>query len=243
MKQAMRARSVCAGIGAVLVVSLCLACEGQVQVSSGPSGPTVQETVGEVTGLDHPEVDLPPSSRGVKRLTVDQLRASVGILGGSAANGKSVQWTIEYQGKTYNALDDGILGFTLGKPDYIQITEEITEPNALYLKFMDDMARYVCDEMMSADDLKPQPQRALTRFVVEPEDLEDGPAIDENLRYLALRFLAERIPADAPDDPRLVDLKALFIAGSQAADGAPSGAMGWMTVCVGMLTSPEFHLY
>ena len=113
------------------------------------------------------------------------------------------------------------------------------------LKFMDDMARDVCLKMITSDQSKETPEeRSLTPFMTNPFDLSDLEGLRANLRYLSLRFHGERIPDDAPDDPRLRALEDLFFAGSaDPIDEFPPGLTGWATVCVGMLSAPEFHLY
>ena len=69
-------------------------------------------------------------------------------------------------------------------------------------------------------------QRFFTRFET----------VDENLRYLLLRFTGIE-GADA--DAYVTRLKAAYEEGSQSA----VSLSGYQTVCVALFTSPEFLLY
>jgi len=137
---------------------------------------------------------------------------------------------------------------TLGVPDYVTSVEENLEATPLYLKFMGDMARDACNRGVTADAAQPDAtQRAVLRFV-EPMDtvLSSPSKVDENLRYLRLSFLGLR--AASADDPAVVQLRGLFddAVKAAAAGNTPTRAHvleGWRTVCVALITSPEFHLY
>jgi hypothetical protein len=133
-----------------------------------------------------------------------------------------------------------MLAKTLGKPDYITTTSEPAEPTALYVKFMDDMARNVCDQIIAADATKANAEdRTLLRFV-DLLEYEDAASINTNLRYLKLRFHAEKV-ADT-DDATVAPLKKVFDTAAAEAKGQPARG-GWRAVCVALFLSPEFHLY
>jgi hypothetical protein len=188
--------------------------------------------------VDHPPLELPPESRSTKRLSVDMLEASLPIVAGVDTTGAPITWTIKAAGNTQvPALADTALGRTLGRPDYAQTTEEPALPTPLYAKFMDDLARDVCAKMVAADAAVGESgTRTLTRFA-SLTDATDLTAIRANLRYLSLRLLGQKV-ADGDDDT-VVPLLTLF----QAAAGADDGTAGWTAVCVGLLTSPAFHIY
>lgn len=215
------------------------------QTTSSPSGttPTATATVtelGDAAPLDHPPIEAPPASRSVKRLSVDQLAAALPVVAGDDANGLPITWRLKVGQKTVEALSDQALAPTLGKPDWIQVTEEGLQPSSLYLKFADDMARDVCEQAIKEDVTRDDPaSRALTRFA-DPRDTTDRPAIRANLRYLKLRFLGVKV--DATDDTATADLEAVFDRASAAAQNNP-GPTGWHAVCVALLTDPAFHLY
>lgn len=198
---------------------------GHVGVESEPAGP-----------FDHPPVDIPPRSRGTRRLSVDMLEGSVPVVAGARADGTPIQWTRTVKGRAVSRFELGEYGAALGRPDYRTTTEEPIEPNALYAKFMDDMARDVCGQMITADAARPEgAEGSLARFA--PLDEAGTPAqIGENLRYLKLRFLGQH-SADG-DDAAVADLRAVYDA---AAVDAPRE--GWRAVCVALFDSPAFHVY
>lgn len=183
----------------------------------------------DATDGDHPPLDGPPASRGVTRLSTEQLRLSLPIVAGTTASGAPIGWTLPGNKSDVDALGDDGLAATLGKPDYVQVMTEDLSPSSLYVKLMDDMARDVCAKMGAADAVRQGEDRVLTRFVSA-----DAASIAVNLRYLKLRFLGERV---ADDDP-VSDLAAVYEAASKKSDSE-----GWAAVCVALLTAPAFHLY
>lgn len=207
---------------------------------AAPDALPTATTTNEGPGLpvDHPPIELPPESRSTKRLTVDMLEASLPVIAGVDGAGAPITWTIKGGGNTQlAALGDNALGKTLGRPDYAQTTDEPALPTPLYAKFMDDMARDVCTKMVAADVAAGESgARTLTRFA-SLSDATDLTAIRTNLRYLSLRFLGQKVADN--DEDTVAPLLALF----QAAAGATDGKAGWTAVCVGLLTSPAFHIY
>lgn len=203
------------------------------------------ETIGDGSGIAHPEVELPPPSRSMKRLTVDMLTDSQSVVAGEDADGTPIRWTVKVGPQEYDALHPSVLGGTLGKPDWKEVTEEGAVPTALYSKFMDDMARDVCEKMATADL---QRTDASERTLIRESGLDetadgvgaDDSALRANARYLLLRFLAQRVDTD---DQAVTDLVDLFHAGADAATAGQPAAEGWFTVCVALMTSPAFHLY
>jgi hypothetical protein len=217
----------------LLSAALTLACDETPRVAE-PQEATA-EPAGPGLPVDHPPVELAPASLGPKRLTVDMLQASLPVVAGTGADGRPITWTITRAGREVEALSSEGLGRSLGRPDYVQITEEAALPTPLYAKFVDDMARDVCAKMVRAD-LATSGTRSLVRFASLEAPAERA-AVEENLRYLMLRFLGQKV---APDDGAAVaDLLTLF----ETAGGSADPQAGWTAVCVGLLTSPGFHLY
>jgi hypothetical protein len=142
--------------------------------------------------FDHPAIELPPTSRGIKRLTVQQLRGAIDAIAGPDGS-----WTVKVDGQEIDVLSPQALARTLGEPDYIAVTHEAAEPTALYAKFMTDMARDVCAKLDAADDLRV------------------GENAVENLARLKLRMLGERV-ADG-DAEAVADLVAVLDAGGYTA--------------------------
>lgn len=211
--------------------------------SESPNGGIDASPAGEGSLEDDQAATL-TQARGTRRLSVDQLEATLPVIAGSDQNGASITWTYSVRGTPLAATDDRALGKTLGRPDYVSVTAEPAQPDMLYVKFMDDMARDVCAKMLSADLARSNPSsRTLVRFASTSE-VGDSAAIRENLRYLRLRFWGDKVT----DDARLAPEQSLFeqAVATAAAAGQSSGEQaqaGWKAVCVGMLNAPAFHLY
>jgi len=175
-------------------------------------------------------------SGGAQRLSVKQLRSSLPVaLGGET-------WKIG----AANGFD--ARSVTLGEPDYIVVVDENLEPSPLYVKFMQDMARDSCNRAMVADVANAvMANRSIEKFVALTDTVATNKAgVDANLRYLRLAFHGMKV--DAADDQPIAALRKLFDDTVKAAKG--SGAVtqahvteGWRTVCVALLTAPEYHLY
>ncbi len=175
-------------------------------------------------------------SGGAQRLSVKQLRASLPVvLGGET-------WKIGM----VNGFDTRSV--TLGEPDYIVVVDENLEPSPLYVKFMNDMARDACNRAMVADVAETtMANRSIEKFVALTDTVASNkPGVDANLRYLRLAFHGMKV--DTANDQPIAALRKLFDDTVKAAKG--TGAVtqahvteGWRTVCVALLTAPEYHLY
>jgi hypothetical protein len=161
----------------------------------------------------HPDLGaLSVLSRGPRRLSVDQLERSLDAIG------QLPKGTVKLPQS---------LALTLGRPDYLEVTEESLEPTPLFMKFMMDLGGYFCGAVGDADPNRPADQRVLTRFADR----------EPNLRYLLLRFTG----IDGSDAaPYVARLGTVFDA---ARSGAKGEAGGWQAVCLALFTSPEFLLY
>jgi hypothetical protein len=205
------------------------------------AGVTVVDT-GPATPVEHPPVPGWPPGRpaGPQRLTVQQLRESVATALGNDVNGAPIAWMI---GNSEGLVS---LGEVLGAPDYLDTTEEGREINALYLKFMDDLARDVCRKALDHDAAKATgAERTLLRHV-EWTDTATTAGFDQNLRYLKLRFHGLRVAeSDAAATASLRRLFSQVI--SNATAGGPAHAshirQAWNAVCIALVTAPEFHIY
>ena len=175
-------------------------------------------------------------SGGAQRMSVRQLRASLPvILGGET-------WKVG----AVNGFD--ARSVTLGEPDYIGVVDENFEPSPLYVKFMGDMARDACNRALAVDVAQPTMAiRSIEKFVGLTDTVASNKAgVDENLRYLRLAFHGMKVAAT--DEQPIAALRTLFDESVKAAKG--TGALtqahvteGWRTVCVALLTAPEYHLY
>lgn len=240
-----RARVLAASVVAFAAVWLA-GCSSSPDGSSAAGKPTLGATdKGPASPIDHPPVgpgEAPIYSATPQRLAIAQLRKSFPAAFGQDENGDDITWRIG----SAKGLDK--MGDSLGEADYIDTTEDSLEPSPLYLKFMDDAARDVCNRVLVADAAKAtQADRVLTREVTETDTMATAPAsVDANLRYLVLRLYGIKLAAD--DAVSLADLETLFTAAVTASAGESEPAAkdvteGWRAVCVAMLTAPEFHVY
>jgi hypothetical protein len=181
-------------------------------------------------------VDLNPtpaaSARLLRRMSVPQLRSAI-----ERATG-GLLWRDERGNDMLEALAP-----TLGVPDYIDATSEDLEASLVFQKFLGDGARSVCDEAVAIDLQAPPADRALLRFVDptlrwEEADAAGRAAIDQNLRYMKLRFTGHY--ADPAQDDAIARERWLLRSVTHATSDP---ARGWRAVCVGLMTSPEFYLY
>ncbi len=175
-------------------------------------------------------------SGGTQRLSVKQLRSSLPVLLGGET------WKIG----AANGFDTRSV--TLGEPDYIAVVDENLEPSPLYVKFMQDMARDACNRAMAADVANAvMANRSIEKFVALTDTVATNkPGVDANLRYLRLAFHGMKV--DAADDQPIASLRKLFDDTVKAAKGTGTVTQahvteGWRTVCVALLTAPEYHLY
>lgn len=190
---------------------------------------------------NHPEVDELRSlatSRGSGRLSVNQLRLSFPLVAGQTPEGEDISWS---QLERYAAA--------LGEPDYADVTIENLDPSPLYAKFMDDAARDVCNRILDNDPtLATAQERTLYRFVDFGDTIATNPTgVDQNLRYLKLRFHGIRVPDDQTQG--IASLRTLFTRAVEASQGSAETPTenhvkeGWRLVCVALLSAPEFHIY
>lgn len=160
----------------------------------------------------HPALgSLSIASRGPRRMSVDQLERSLDQLADLPAG-------------TVKLPPD--LAVTLGRPDYKRLTEEQLQPSPLFMKFMLDLSAIYCSNVAQFEPTRPAADKFFTRFTT----------VDENLRFLVLRFTG--LEGDDAT-PYVTRLQAVYTAGSQAA----LSLAGYQAVCSALFTSPEFLLY
>jgi hypothetical protein len=98
------------------------------------------------------------------------------------------------------------------------------------MKFMDDMASYVCSKAVEAD-LK-NPDNTTRTVVRHPNDAE------QTLRFLRLKFHAVFVPKDSTKG--IEKLRKLHDA---IMTKTSSETKAWTGVCIAMLASPDFFAY
>ena len=137
----------------------------------------------------HPATsDLAISSRGPRRMSVDQLE-------------RSLDQMADLQPGTVKLPAD--LAVTLGRPDYRRLTEEQLQPSPLFMKFMLDLSSFYCNSLADVEPTRPATEKFYTRFNT----------VEENIRFLVLRFTGIE-GTDA--DPYVARLTAAYTEGSQS---------------------------
>ncbi len=220
------------------------ACEGFIGGGSEKSRPKAIDHVpaGNVNPVDHPPLDPPLTSALPNRLSIEQLRRSVPVAMGQDLTGGPITWMVG--SKTGYDANSG----TLGEADFLDNTQDNLEPSPLYLKFADDAARDVCKKTLDADVKRTdKTTRSILRHVEKTDTVKSAAsAVDDNLRYLKLRFHGTKLSAG--DDTVIAPYRTMFdqVVTKEAAGATPTEAHvreGWHVVCVALLTAPEFHLY
>lgn len=168
--------------------------------------------------------------RGRRRMDIDQLDASIQRVTGGIA------WTESGAGSD-NMFTE--LSATLGKPDYINSTQEDLSVSLLFQKFLADAARSVCAELVEREQNVAASERVLMVHI-DPETLptDDPTASNDNLRYLLLRYHGEDL---ASDDARLTPWSWLLESSVHVNGG--NAVAAWQAVCVGLITHPDFFSY
>ena len=204
---------------------------GQADSGGGPgTGPVVTEPEigeGDPTAI---EPAAAPASRSRRRMDLDQLSQAIAEVTGG------IRWTEMKDGVEVDLFEK--LARTLGKPDYLEQVAEDLEPTALFEKFLSDAARSVCYELVDRDLSVLPPQRILMRYVDPADTIETDPVgVDANLRVLLMRFHGRDTDQSSAT---LVPWRWLFESSTHVS-GDP--VVGWRTVCVGLITHPDFYSY
>jgi len=168
--------------------------------------------------------------RGRRRMDIDQLDASIQRVTGGIA------WT-EGDGTSGDNLFEE-MSLTLGKPDFLDATQEDLSVSLLFTKFLGDAARSVCAKLV-ARELTVTAEERVLMVMASPETTvaQDSAAIEANMRYLLLRYHGQDL---AQGDAGVTRWTWLFES-SVHVSGDP--VAGWQTVCVGLITHPDFYSY
>jgi hypothetical protein len=197
-----------------ITASLAIACgETERAEPASNAGVPVDAVHDEWTPAPGPGTSLDVDAASARRLSVAQLERSLEVVGGFP------EASIELPAN---------LAFTLGQPDFRSVTEPSREPSPLFMKFMVDLAGFVCVRILEADRLRPAGQRVLSRH----EDL------DENLRAIWFRFTGI---SGAAADAEVARLRETYQSATASTDDNEDA--GRVAVCMAVATSPEFLLY
>ncbi len=171
-----------------------------------------------------------PAPRDRKRMNIDQLWATVDRVTGG------VHW-IDATGE--DALVEK--ASLLGKPDFVDTTQEVDEPDLLFDKQLGDLARSVCVELMAKEQGSAPGDRVFLVHAAPTDTSSSAPsAIAENMRRVLLRFHGTYLTADSPE---LAPWLGLFDQLSQTDAPAPDPIQGWTGICVTLMSHPNFFTY
>lgn len=200
-----------------VVVGLLSGCDAKNAMPPSETPPRIKpEVLPQVQpdmGVDHSDIPgINVLSRGPRRMSVDQIERSIEKIGELPAG---------------TVVLDPSLALALGYPDYLRVTEESLEPSPLFMKFMMDLAGYICTGLSDYDPMRPMEQRVLTRFNTK----------EENIRYMLFRFTGIEGPDGDTYVSRLTSVWDESVSGARGEKGGPEA------VCMALFTSPEFLIY
>jgi hypothetical protein len=165
-----------------------------------------------------------------RRMDLDQLSLTIRTVTGG------IGWTETRNGTEVDLFEE--LALTLGKPDYLTVTTEILDPSAMFQKFLDDAARAVCTELMTVEGNRAPADRVFFVEADATDSYEVAPdRVVANLRRLLLRFHGRQLAHDAPELERWIWLM------RSAEHVTKDQGEVWRTVCVGLMTHPDFYTY
>lgn len=169
--------------------------------------------------------------RDWRRMDLDQLKASIERVSGG------VEWSSPNGRDSINMFDE--LSETLGKPDYITSTYEDLEPSLLFQKFLKDAANSVCQGVID-EELRRSPAERQFLTEVDPNDTWQAQPekVKANLSRLILKFHGRVV---SPDAPEMEEWTWLFRSVLHVTEDDTHKA--WNTVCVALMTHPDFYMY
>ena len=216
--------------GLVLVLGGCDAVGWSVGDSEGPTSPERVDVDG-TPGESVPVVEPKEPFRMQRRMDLDQLDAAIREVTGGLG------WTEERGdgGQTHFWVE---LSSTLGKPDFIQITEEDLMPSAMFQKFMDDAARSVCARLIEREVTASTAERVFFVYTEPNTSISEDPgSVKTNLQYLLLRFHGRFVAIDGGE----MEPWSWLMVSTEHVVGEPMEA--WRSICVGLMTHPDFYTY
>ena len=170
-----------------------------------------------------------PDSRTLRRVDIDQLGAL--FLGAT----EGIYWSDTNAPGGDDLLEE--LAGTLGVPDYAVSTYEDLEPNLIFQKYLGDAARSICWQLAEREQ-DPNAVAILFEKASSEDTWESAPEeIDENLSQLLLRFHG-RSTVESPESLEL--WRWLFQSAYHLSEDT---MVAWRTVCVGLITHPDFYLH
>jgi hypothetical protein len=108
----------------------------------------------------------------------------------------------------------------------------------IFLKFVDDAARLVCDQLLIKDKEAPAEERVFFVHAGPDDTVDSAPDnVAKNLKMLLLRFHGQYVAQDAAE---LKNWKWLLKSSSHVTS---SSFEGWRAVCVTLINHPNFYTY
>lgn len=177
--------------------------------------------------------DMPAADEGIRarrRMDIDQLDASMQIVS------DGIGWVgLNNDGQEINLFEE--LAATLGVANQVDRTREDLTASVVFEKFLGDASRSICSAMVGREMQGPT-QRVLMLHADEEDTWESNPqAVEQNMRYLLLRFHGTSYGAG---DPQLDPWVWLFRSSMHDGTEPP---LAWHTVCVALFTHPDFYSY
>ena len=169
--------------------------------------------------------------RDWRRMDLDQLKASIERVSGG------VEWSSPNGRDSINMFDE--LAETLGKPNYITSTHEDLEPSLLFQKFLKDAANSVCKGVIDEELRRSPTERQFLTELDWTESWESHPEkVKANLSRLILKFHGRVV---SPDAAEMEEWTWLFRSVLHVTED--NTQMAWNTVCVALMTHPDFYMY
>ena len=198
--------------------------------STNPGPGNGQLDPGQMTDIDPTKPVATAGQRSRRRLDLDQLQVAL-------TDATGMTWTEERDGQTINRFDE--LAETLGKPDFDGITYEELAPTTTFQRFLDEASLSICRKLIEEEQKRARDERIYFVHATWDDDwASQSEKITQNLQMLLLRYHGREYDVDSQ---RLRSWLALYQQ-AEAADGAVP-LTAWTTVCVGLLTHPDFFTF
>jgi hypothetical protein len=195
--------------------------------NGGPGNGTLDP--GQMTNIDPTKPVAKAGQRSRRRLDLDQLQAAL-------ADATGLVWTVDRDGTETNRLEE--LSETLGKPDYDGITHEELAPTTTFQRFLDEASLTICRDLLENEQKVSQAERIFFVHANWDDDWASSPSrIMSNLQMLLLRYHGREYE---PDSEGIKPWLSLY---QQAESAAGTPLIAWNTMCVGLLTHPDFYTF
>ncbi|MGA9520732.1 MAG: hypothetical protein WBV82_04665 [Myxococcaceae bacterium] len=173
--------------------------------------------------MPDPELQGGNVGRAPRRITVDQLDASIQ----------------QVLGRKWNGLQ--FLGASLGKADFAYVTTESSEVNLVFTKFLDDGAREVCHAAARAElEQTDAASRILSPFIPDPKKpaTADSAAVQKNLVAVSTRFWGYPLSGD-----ELTRWTAFWDKVAALGQETRRPEQTLQALCIALMTDPRFLTY